>query len=128
MKFFPPRARIAMGLTGAVVGILFLANLFGILPSPEQERMKGRAQLCESVALSSSALIARGDEDGLSLLLRGVVDRNDDVVSAGVRRANGELTITAGLHEESWSELADGRSTQEQMQVPIYKGPQRKMG
>ena len=121
-----------------MVGVLFLANLLGLVPDEERATMAGRARLCESLALSSSALMVRGGTvqggtvqggtASLEALLRGVVQRDDDVLSAGVRASDGGLLIQVGPHDTNWMPLEDEHSTDSQMQVPIFESAERKWG
>ena len=80
MKRLAPSTRLALGLTALVVGILFAAEMLGLLPSEERAILAGRASLCESLAISSSAQLARHDMATLKATLQGVCQRNKDVL------------------------------------------------
>ncbi len=128
MKILSPHTRIAAGLSGAVVAILCCASLIGLLPNMEDSEAQARAELCETTALTSSALLVRGDFQGMSQILAALVDRNPDILSIGVRRPDGRLFSSTGEHEADWLPLANGKSTAEQMQVPLYRSGTDKWG
>jgi PAS domain S-box-containing protein len=115
-------------MASAVVVFLSIANTLGILPDAERATLDGRARLCESLALSGSAFIAKRDLASLETLLHAVVERTPGLVSVGVRTANQDLVIAAGPHAELWSPPSKERSTSEYMQVPIYRQEDEKWG
>ena len=128
MKIFSPRNRIALGLTGAVVAVICIARIAGFLPDQESALVQARADLSESIALGSSSLLMNGNLSGLDAFLHGVVDRNANLESAGVRDQRGCLTIEVGDHQGHWLPLDDDQSNDAQMQVPIYKTANEKWG
>lgn len=114
------RDRLALTLTSSVVGMLLLAHALGLIPDIEHLTLLGRVRQCESVALASSAFLAHDDLGGLSMLLENVVQRDRQLSSAGVRNATGSLMVEIGDHGSHWQSTSDGRSTPEQIWVPIY--------
>ena len=128
MRWLSPRLRISLALASVVVVFISLASMFGLMPDADRATLRGRARLCESIALSGSALVARGDAETMKALLEAVVNRDPDVLTIGVRTVEGELLMAAGPHAESWSPPPEDRSTPEQMQVPIYQNGERKWG
>jgi PAS domain S-box-containing protein len=91
-----------------------VAKELNVLPDRRSDILKARATLCEAVALTSQQ-----DLKGLETILATVVKRDDTVLSAGVRRADGELLFEAGGHRDQWQPVARNRSTETQLQVPI---------
>ena len=55
----------------------------------------------------------------MQAILELVVERDDDIVSAAVRRADGSLAVQVGDHARTWQPLVDGQSTPTQVAVPI---------
>ena len=47
----------------------------------------------------------------MQAILELIVDRNDDIVSAAVRRADGSLAVEVGDHAQTWQPLVDGKSS-----------------
>ncbi len=119
MKSLTAASRIAIGLVCSMVGILITANFLGLLPDQNIEITQGRAQLTESLAFSTSVLLANDDRSGIEQILRNVVERQSQVVGIGVRRADGILVVVAGDHERSWPVDFGDESNAQFMQVPL---------
>ena len=128
MKFFSPRNRIAIGLTGAVLFVVCLAKIAGFIPDQRSLVSESRTDLSEAIALGSSALIVKGDVAGLTSFMQGIAKRNDDVQSFAVRMATGEQVVETEGHAEFWESLNGGHSTESQVQVPIYSTSNEKWG
>ena len=67
--------------------------VLGIVPDYAQAVRKGRGDLCETMAIAGCQLIADGRTDRLVAVMRFVVNRNADVLSGGVRDADGRLVV-----------------------------------
>lgn len=118
MKFLSAKAQMALGLVCLQVSVLCGAMLFGLVPERKSAIMRGRADLCESMAILSSQLLAKGQVSDLELLLTEIVTRNESVLSAGIRRADGELFSEVGVHQKYWQRNGK-RSTENEVLVPI---------
>ncbi|QEF97023.1 Autoinducer 2 sensor kinase/phosphatase LuxQ [Stieleria maiorica] len=116
------KTRISLGLVCMLLSVLSAAMMLGMVPERESAIREGRGNLCETIALASSEYISYGETRRLDQLLEAVVDRNDDVVSAGVRRANGDLVSVFGDHESVWPAEESRRSTDTHVRVPIRSG------
>jgi PAS domain S-box-containing protein len=119
MKRISSRSRIALGQTALLVSVLLLAVAVGLMPSPRDTILEGRAKLCESIAISSSVMAARNDIAGLQASLRAIASRDPQIVSAAVRGADGQLTAVVGDHETGWKDRknsANGTC----LEVPIF--------
>ncbi|MEM9367089.1 MAG: ATP-binding protein [Planctomycetota bacterium] len=114
----PIRFRISIALVGLMVGALLIASAGGFFPNEQAAILKGRAKLCESVAINSSALISTGQSGLLDISLQSVVNRDDDVLSAAICDVEGACVLSAGEHGKHWVMGAPVSITQ--MQVPIY--------
>ncbi len=125
MKIFGTRARITFGLVCIVVSVLLLAMLLNILPDHHNDVVKGRAALCESVAVNASMLVSRQDVKHLEIVLKTLVKRNNTVLSAAVRRTDGEVLVEVAEHQAHWETLSEKRSTETQVQVPILAGKEK---
>ena len=78
--------------------------------------------MCETLAVSSSDYVSRGEMKRLKFLLESVVQRSDDVLSAGVRRKNGNLLVEVGNHAPLWGQHTLENSTATHVLVPIRSG------
>ena len=119
MNFLTARTKIVIGLVGLLISILCVALALGLVPDNRQAVMQGRAQFCETVAISSSAFLSRNDIPAMEALLHAVVRRNTDLVSAAVKR-DGVVVSRAG--EESLvdrSTALASLSTDTHVSVPI---------
>ena len=108
-----------MGLVGLMTGTILLASAAGFVPNAQKELLRGRAKLCESLAISGTALASSGDREGLNVMMESIVKRDDQVVSIGMRRDSGELIAFSGPHIESWNPKST--NTAVQMTVPIFR-------
>ena len=111
-----------------MVGILITASFFGLLPDRTADITQGRAQLTESLAFSTSVLLANNDRSGIELILRNIVERQEQVLGAGIRRADGVLVAVVGQHEELWPSDPGDESNAQFMQVPLTQADEGEWG
>lgn len=122
MKTFNARTHIALGLAFLVASALLSASFVGLMPDRQGAIRDGRAALAESLAISGTAMVTRGEQRMFEPILRMVVKRNVDMQSAGLRREDGTLVMAVGEHEANWITDAGGYSTDNQLHVPILAG------
>jgi len=115
------RFRIVLGLSGILVSLLLLAAMIGLVPDRHGAVRDGHASVAEAIAVNTSVFISNSDIRRMKANLQVVVDRNDDIVSAAVRRADGETIIEIGEHRKQWQTLEENKSSS-QVTVPIYQG------
>jgi len=107
-----PITRISIGLVLLTVSILLIGDIFFRFGDQSaQAILDARKQLCESLAVQFSVLIAEQDTEALETTLNAVVRRNKDVLSAGLRTRAGELLIEVGVHDRFWKKLPFDKST-----------------
>jgi len=116
------RTYIALGLSFLVASLVLAAIFLGLVPDRIGAIREGRATLAESLAATATTMAAGGDLRQLESTLRLVVKRNPDMLSAGMRRADGTLVVAVGNHERHWVSASNEASTDTQLQVPIYAG------
>ena len=105
---------------------LFFVGLFlGLVPDAEAVRREGRAALAEVLTVRAISRIADSELPALEASLRLLVERNDDVQSAAIRRADGEEIIQVGDHAGYWSPAESGYSTDNQITVPIVQASEQ---
>lgn len=61
LKYIPIRLRLLMVLVGLMIGTILLASAAGFVSSAQRELLRGRAKLCESLAIRATALASSGD-------------------------------------------------------------------
>jgi diguanylate cyclase (GGDEF)-like protein/PAS domain S-box-containing protein/putative nucleotidyltransferase with HDIG domain len=121
---FSITSRICLCLVCLLLSALLLADSLGIAPDADKAMMAGRRAFCESVAINCSLLAADGDIRKLHTALEAVVARNDDVLSAGLRRVEQGMVVEVGNHAALWDLHDHSRPTASQIFVPITAGGQ----
>jgi len=119
----PIRFRIALALVGLMTGSILLASAAGFFPNQQKEILRGRAKLCESLAISGTAMASSANLDDLQVTLQSIVNRDDQVMSIGLRSVNGKLLVAANDHESQWD--PESQDTARQMKVPIFQRGKR---
>ncbi len=119
-KIFPAM-RISLGFALVVISILIVSDMLGMIPDPDKAEMQGRQKLAETLAIQYSLAASSNNYDVITSSMKILVERNDDVMSAGLRNNRGDLLATAGDHANLWEPVANDKSTRMQMQVPIYR-------
>lgn len=92
------------------------------LPDYRREVMNRRVALCETMAVNSSLLASLKQPKALDFSLRELRERNDDILSAAMRRNDGKVIVVTGDHEVNWDASEDGKSTENDITVPIMEG------
>ena len=122
MRWIPTSVRLTLSLVSLTISGLLLAATLGLIPDTRNELMKGRAGLCESIAINHSLLATRGDVEAMKVGLTAIEQRNEDIESIAVRLASGEIEFEVGEHSTLWKPSLDGKSSETQMLVPINIG------
>ena len=89
MKRLSSRFHLALGLSSLLLSIVLLAIYLGLVPDRDHAVRASRATLAETIAVSCSALLDRGDAEALRETLGFILMRNPEILSAGVRTARG---------------------------------------
>ncbi len=126
MGSFSPIFRISFGLVLMTSTLLLGLDMLGWLPSVQSRDAELRIRIAETLAAQATASIDRGDLRAVRAALRVAVDRNEDLLSAGVRSAAGQLMVDVGDHRALWSPPEDDRSTSDHMRVPLYRNGELK--
>ena len=122
MKFYksiPIRYRIALGLVGMMAGTILIADGFELLPNEKRAILNSRAQLCETLAISSTALVSKGDVESLNVALAAISRRNPAIQSIGFKESDGHVISIAGDHDSHWDEAIPNGDRQ--MRVPVFR-------
>src|ERR1700722_6489604 len=121
MNRIPVRVKIVFGLQLLLVSAIALAIALGLVPNGQAATTTGRATLAETIAVTASAFVSRGDMVGLDAVLRAVTARNPDILSLGLRKANGFLITDIGHHATRWSDSTENDNTASRVYVPIFE-------
>jgi PAS domain S-box-containing protein len=122
MKGLKAASRIALGQVSLLVAVLLLAFYLGQVPDRRGAIMEGRARLAEALAANSSAFLTQRDQRRIESNLRLVVTRDDNLLSAALRRDDGEARISIGDHLTKWRAMEGQHSSLSQVRVPIWTG------
>jgi diguanylate cyclase (GGDEF)-like protein len=121
VKPVSPVVRISMGLVVLTCTILVGLDVVGVLPRPVDAALQARVRLCETLAAHAAAAVERDDFASIRATLGVAVRRNDEVLSAGVRAADGRLLVAAGRHDRLWIANPDDRAPSTHVRVPLFK-------
>src|SRR3954471_8214129 len=121
MKRLSAATRIAIGITCLTLSLLLAAQGLGVIPSPSDATLKGRKELCESLAIHCSLAAQRGQMSAIEDETRTVAQRNPDILSVGLRASDGKLLIESGNHEKEWKSADKNKSTPTHVRVPILE-------
>jgi PAS domain S-box-containing protein len=122
LKKLSARFYLSLGLVSLVMSLLLLAFFFGMVPDEGRIVRENRAALAESIAAYSTALLSQEQVEPLQATLTFVVERNPDLLSAGIRTVDGQLVAAIGEHDRHWQGAGNQASTESHIHVPIYAG------
>ncbi|TAK87857.1 MAG: PAS domain-containing sensor histidine kinase [Aquabacterium sp.] len=125
MKLPSTKVFLALGLSSLLVTLVLAAAWLGLVPDREAEARRARVSLAETTALMASTLLDEEDTDPLTRTLDYLRRRQPELVSLGVRGADGFLVIDLGDHAAHWRAPDNGVSTDREMLVPVFRGDQR---
>ena len=117
-----PSFRISFGLVLITLSILLSADLLGLTPNNTKFILDERKHITEALAIEFSLAAQEGHVNLIKKTIRAIVERNDDIISAGLRQPDGSLATQAGGHAETWLAPDNKRSTPTHVIVPIHKG------
>ena len=103
-------ARIALGLACLSVSVILTASTLGLVPDRRAIVTQERSKLCELIAISLSQYAAQGQIKRIDVNLQRIVARHPDILSAALRRDNGQLLAEVGDHATQWNELEVARA------------------
>lgn len=123
-------ARIAMGLVSLTLTLVLVLDLvFKLLPDPRAQAQEVRERHALSLAVQTKSMLAHPDVTPLlDPMLKEIQSQGSDVVSIGVRRADGVLVASTPGHAQSWRPPVGGLSTLTAVVVPLYAGNNKVWG
>jgi diguanylate cyclase (GGDEF)-like protein/PAS domain S-box-containing protein len=121
VKRFSPILRMSLGLAVLTCSILLASDFLGILPPLENAELRERIGLCESLSVQSAQAVSRGDLAAVRAILTLASRRHPELLSAGIRGADGTLFVQTGDHRRLWSPSAKEGSTPTHMRVPLFR-------
>jgi len=122
MRWFTPTRKVSFGVVMLTVSLLLLGDLIGVVPNEDRGLLEGRKKFCESLAVQFSMAVNSGETDLIHATLDALVEREEDVISAAIRTANGRVLAESGDHAANWVDIPLGKSTSTHVQVPVFNG------
>ena len=114
-----PAMRLSFALVLLTACLVLSADMFGFTPDEDRLRLQARKQISEALAVQFSTIDARADIHQIESLLRIIVERNDELLSAGIRRAGGQLVFQSENHGFHWQDYDENKSTSSHVLVPL---------
>ncbi len=114
-----PAMKISFALVLLSACILLSADLLGFSPNESRYTLEARKKISESLAIQFSILNSIQDVKKVQRLIRYIVKRNPEIMSAGIRLDSGKLIFQSGSHEELWDNYAEKKSTATHVLIPI---------
>src|SRR5581483_2926248 len=101
--------------------LIFLASSLGLLPNDGRAEAQAqvRATLSGALAVQLAGLASRNDAAAIQDIIDAVIQRSGDIISIGIRDAEGRLIASSKDHASQWQGRADGASTPTAVQVPL---------
>ncbi|MEM9645931.1 MAG: diguanylate cyclase [Planctomycetota bacterium] len=97
-------ARINFSIISMCVAAIVFAAAIGFVPDERVYRSEIRSKLSESVATNVSYLIASHDVRQAGQQLATFAAQNEDLISIGLRRSEGEYVAHVGNHTSVWED------------------------
>ena len=121
-----PAERVSLGLSSMVVGcVLVLDLVFNIFPDQLQVVRTERAQLSEKLAARAATLVNSEGAEALSTAMPKWVASNKQLLSVAVRGKDGFVIAQSDGHQQYWHDPQDGRSTLQNVLIPLMRGDER---
>lgn len=121
MRPSSPVVRISAGLVLVTSSVLVVLDMAGLTPIPKDTALQARIRLCETIAAQAVAAAERSDLGAIRASLQLTTERNDDVLSAGLRDREGRLLVATPEHRVLWSPAEDARAPTTHVHMPLFK-------
>ena len=120
-----PIFRLSIGLSLLTVSLLLVADFLGFIPNQKHAEFTARKAISESLAVQVSADVVQGKMDSVTAMMHSLQERNESILSVGLRTIDNRLISSAGEHIRHWRPLDKGLSTVTHIQVPIHNNSGR---
>ncbi|MDO9187448.1 MAG: EAL domain-containing protein [Bacteroidia bacterium] len=115
-----PAMRISFALVLLTISLLLIGDLIGFTPNERQAELRARKIISESLAIQFS-ILAVNAESQFYHFLEVIVNRDNTILTAGIRNNDGDLVFHVGNHTEQWGDYKSQKSTANNILVPIFK-------
>jgi diguanylate cyclase (GGDEF)-like protein/PAS domain S-box-containing protein len=114
--------RLSLSLVVMTISILLGADMIGLIPKGTEAVLAERERVCESLAVYCSVAAQKDDIESVLTAMQVMVKKNEDILSAAVRREDGTIMVGAGDHGAHWKGASADNSTPTHVRVPIFEG------
>lgn len=95
--------RIAVALVCVGLSLILGAQWFGFIPDAAAIQVRARGTQCEAIAINAAAMVRQQKWHELQAVLSAIVERDEDLLSVGVRSDAGQLRLQTAGHETYWA-------------------------
>ena len=122
MERLGPVLRLSFGLVVLTTSILVLVDLLGFVPDAGDTEIEARILLSETIATQLMPAAERNDFAAIGRVLDVTVARNENVLSAGLRPANGRrLMASTHDHRRLWDPQDVEHSSATHVRLPLFQ-------
>ena len=120
MRWLTTKIRLTIGLVGILMLLFCAAVVMDLVPNSKVAQMKGRSELCESLAITSTLLIQRNQTKDLQTVIFETVRRNPQFASVGIRTKSGRLSVQTPQHEQLWQQAQSSEDTSSKAEIGLF--------
>jgi len=120
MPTISPIIRITVGLLLLTISILLIGDMLGLVPNQNVTKVEARKTMSESLAIQISSEVGAGRMLSAVVLLKSLVQRNEDILSIGLRDISKKIILETEGHAEHWKNNEGDKSTANNVKVPIF--------
>lgn len=117
-----PTIRISLGLTSIIISVLLAGNLIGLIPDKSIIELESRKSIAKTVTTQCTFAARNNNVALIKRVMKVMVNLNPDILSLGLRGANGTYIAQTRDHQIRWVAPTGDDSTFTHWQVPIHQG------
>lgn len=122
MRWITTKIRLTIGLVGILMLLFCAASVMDLVPDVERERMSGRSQLCESLAITAASFVQKNRLRELENILVHTASRNPQITSVGLRNKRGILAIQTPNHQDDWDRNLSSGDLSSHAEIGLFVG------
>ena len=122
MKNFAVVLRISLALSTLTATATLLAYALGLLPDQNKLELISRAKFTEALAIQLISATSHNDFVVIKDTIKSVVERNEQVNSIAIKKADGSVLAASESHDNFWVPSDGQSSSPTQINVPILDG------
>jgi len=104
MPTISPIIRITVGLLLLTISILLIGDMLGLVPNQDKNKIETRKMMSESLAIQISTEVGSNRIQSVIMLLKALVERNEDILSIGLRNISEKTILETQGHQKYWKD------------------------